>query len=556
MGRPCLLCSADQGDWLILDVSRRPDGNSYRLRHSDIAMGTLLPRETVTETWEICRYGHMRRVARAPRPTPNVVMRIIRALVGATGRDQPAAEADDDPTVVQLLGSTGGGKSQIVRGLWQEVLPPSRLGAPDIAPGQERQVRRVLTAEMGQRFTTGHIEPTADYRETARQRLTSYLGAVSDDVAAADKLEHLLHQALLLENPDPSTIEYRTRIWGNARAPYQFRSTQAGRHVTTALVDLPGEIIDRLTGLGGGGAQLGRTEKAQLNYSHHFLGVIDALSLSSVYHQLTDPERLACSRVRGGGPGQVFAETHQQAGELLRSVLLMSDGDLTTMGHAKLSIALSKSDAIHRALARNPVAAGEPGELGRWAWAFRRPEAARDFRGAAADAVLAALDHYDPRYMSASARDLLGGLLTDPDPFERARRADEVALAILDHFGDPSNFWGLGATDSFAPLTVGGREVAVETSERYWFTGADGSALQARDVVSSVLCSALLGADFGRNLVSTLNQTAAIRFVLTCTREFVSPDGLVRQVGDPDALIPSNAGLLHLMAVLFQEPGL
>ena len=71
-----------------------------------------------------------------------------------------------------------------------------------------------------------------------------------------------------------------------------------------------------------------------------------------------------------------------------------------------------------------------------------------------------------------------------------------------------------------------------------------------------MLSSALLGADFGRNLISTLNGTAAVRFVLTCTREFVTPDGQVRQVGDPDAVIPSNAGLLHLMAVLFQEPGL
>ena len=556
MGRPCLLCSADEGSWLVLEISSRPDGASYRLRHRDIAQGTLLPREPITDTWEICRYGHMRRVAQAQPPAPNLAMRLIKAVVGTTTRDEPGAEATDDPTVVQILGSTGGGKSQIVRGLWQEVLPPSHLGAPEIAPGQERQVRRVLTPEMGQRFTTGSIEPTADYRETARQRLTTYLGAISDDVAATDRLEHVLRQALLLENPDPTTIDYRARIWGNTRAPYLFRSSHGGRQVTTALVDLPGEIIDRLTHLGDGGVKLGRTEKAQLNYSHHFLGVLDALSLSSVYHQLTDPERLACSRVRAGEPGRVFASTRQQAHELLRSVLLMSDGDLTAMGHAKLSIALSKGDAIHRALSRNPVAPGGQEALSRWAWAFRRPEAARDFQGAAADAVLAALDHYDPEYMSASARQLLGGLLDEPDRFERARLASELALAVLDHFGSPANFWGLVATDSYPPLSVGGREVAVETSERYWFAGADGSVLQARDIVSAVLSSALLGADFGRNLISTLNATAAVRFVLTCTREFVTPDGQVRQVGDPDAVIPSNAGLLHLMAVLFQEPGL
>ncbi len=556
MSRPCLLCSADQGDWLILEVSSRPDGGSYRLRHGDISRGTLLPREPVTDTWEICRYGHMRRVTRTAAPAPNIVVRIIRAIVGATSPDEPEASADDDPTVVQLLGSTGGGKSQIVRGLWQEVLPPSHLGAPEVTPGHERQVRRLLTPEMGQRFTSGSIEPTADYRQTARQRLTAYLGAVSDDPGAADTLEHLLRQALLLENPDSATIEYRTRIWGNTRAPYLFRSAQGGRQVTTALVDLPGEIIDRLTDLGDGGRKLGRTEKAQLNYSHHFLGVLDSLSLSSVYHQLTDPERLACSRVSGSGPGQVFAATHQQANELLRSVLLMSDGDLTSMGHAKLSIAVSKGDTIHRALTRNSATADGQGPLARWAWAFRRPESARDFQGAATDAVLAALNHYDPQYMSAPARQLMGGLLTETDRFERSRLADEVATAVLEHFGEPSNFWGLVATDSFAPLHVGGREVQVETSERYWFTGADGSVLQARDLVSSILASALLGADFGRNLVSTLNATAAIRFVLTCTREFVAPDGRVRQVGDPDAVIPSNAGLLHLMAVLFQEPGL
>ena len=65
MGRPCLLCSADEGSWLVLEISSRPDGASYRLRHRDIAQGTLLPREPITDTWEICRYGHMRRVAQA-----------------------------------------------------------------------------------------------------------------------------------------------------------------------------------------------------------------------------------------------------------------------------------------------------------------------------------------------------------------------------------------------------------------------------------------------------------------------------------------------------------
>ena len=555
MGRACLLCSAEEGDWLVLEVSSRPDGGSYRLRHRDIVLGTMLPRDPVTDRWEVCRYGHMRRVTAAQAPPPNIVMRLIRAIIGTTTRDQPRPDATDDPTVVQILGSTGGGKSQLVRGLWQEVLPPSHLGAPEIAPGQERQVRRVLTPEMGQRFTTGSIEPTADYRETARQRLTAYLGAVSDDVAAADKLEHVLRQALLLENPDPASIEYRARIWGSTRAPYLFRSTNGGRQVTTALVDLPGEIIDRLTDLGDGGVKLGRSERAQLNYSHHFLGVLDSLSLSSVYHQLSEAERLASSRVRGGQPGHVFMSTRQQAHELLHSVLLMSDGELTAMGHAKLSIAVSKSDAIHSALARQPVAPGEPDALRRWAWAFRRPESAREFQGAAADAVLAAVNHYDPEFMTASARQLLGGVLKESDRYERARVANEVALAVLGHFGDPSNFWGLVATDAFAPLRVGGLEVAVETSEQYWFAGADGSVLQARDVVTAVLASALLGADFGRNLVSTLNGTAAIRFVLTCTREFVTPDGRVRQVGDPDAVIPSNAGLLHLMTVLFQEPG-
>ena len=64
--------------------------------------------------------------------------------------------------------------------------------------------------------------------------------------------------------------------------------------------------------------------------------------------------------------------------------------------------------------------------------------------------------------MTASARQLLGGVLKEGDRYERARVANEVALAVLGHFGDPSNFWGLVATDAFAPLRVAitGRRVS------------------------------------------------------------------------------------------------
>ncbi len=548
----CRFCGSDQSDWLRLDISSRNDGSAFRLYPSAAgpgwAVSTFQATDVPTQTWLICRFGHLTELERArTAKSRKWHARWLRRLL------YPApdpVEVTESPNVVRLLGSTGGGKSQIVRSLRQEVIPPPSGRAPTALRGAGTLVvSRERGQEEGERLAPGLLPPTVDFKETVRRRLENFLADHSRGRVPSDDLSDVLTAALSMENRDPAWLEMAQSRWGDSRAPYLLVSelqTRNARHKTvTSLIDLPGEVLDRL--MGRGGQRLEAAERAQLEFSHHFVAVVDSLGLTGLYLNLTEPERQGALHRHRASTRVGHEEAREQAVLLLNDILHMRH-DVAAFGHARLTIALSKCDAVRRLLEKAP-APTDAAPLARWGWMLTRGGDA--FVGSAADTLV----HLSQGSATATPE---ASALLKPLRLAGHQRATGVAAAIaqdiLAAFGEPDAFWDVVATGRGRPFEAAGTTVQLESLEAYWFNGIAGPTLQVRDIVCAVVVSALLGAEFGRNVVARLVEASRPRFVLTCTREYLPAGDGVLDPDDSRARIGSdNAGILQLMAQLLQE---
>ena len=553
VGARCKYCGSDQPDWLRLDISRRNDGSTFRLYVTATgpgwAVSTFQASDTPTETWLICRFGHLTELERAHRTKSHEWhARLLRHLLYPAPDD---VEVTESPNVVRLLGSTGGGKSQIVRALRQEVIPPPASRAPvELRGVGSLTVSRERGQEEGERLAPGLLPPTVDFKETVRRRLENFLADHSQGRVPSDDLSDVLAAALSLENRDPMWLEMAQSRWGDSRAPYllisELQTRTATHRTVTSLMDLPGEVLDRL--MGRGGRRLDAAERAQLEFSHHFVAVVDALGLTGLYRNLTEPERLGALHRHQASTRIGHEEAREQAMLLLNDILHMRR-DVAAFGHARLTVALSKCDAVRRMLEKSPPATADS-PLSRWGWMLARGGDA--FVQSAADTLI---------QLSQGAANATSGAAELLKPLRLAGHQQAAAVAtaiaqdILAAFGEPDAFWDVVAVGHGLGFEVAGTTVQLESQEAYWFNSIAGRTLQVRDVVCAVVVSALLGAEFGRNVVARLVEASHPRFVLTCTREYLSVGDSVLHADDPQARIGSdNAGILQLMAQLLQEP--
>lgn len=554
----CKFCGSDQPTWLTLDISKRQDGAAFRLyatsRGAESAATTFSPKDRPVEKWHVCRFGHLSLVTAPARAKSQALWaRALRRALFPAGVTATPPGIDELPNVVRLLGSTGGGKSQIVRALRQEVLPPPVTQTPtDLRGHGERLLDREPRQEEGARMHSGTLLATADFKESVRERLQNFLADHNDGLPATDELERVLLDALATESGDETSARKDELDWGKTRAPYllisELRSGLERVSTVTSLIDLPGEMIDRLMGING--TRLSQAESEQLKFSHQFLAVVDVMGLSGLYARLNEPERLGSLRYHTDGTGAQHVEAHAQAVHLLTDVLHMRTR-MPALKQAKVTIALSKCDAVRRALSKSaPASAAAP--LSRWAWVDKGGLNDRLLIQPAADTLTEIAGRGGKA--TPEALKILQRIQSTGDDDHVAR---QVAKDILTAYGEPDAFWNLVAGGQYQFFSIENTEFEMESANRYWFNGVAGYTLQVRDLVCAVIASALLGAEFGANQLGSVVADTHPYFVLTCTREFLPPAGDKVEVRDPDDpaanISRENAGILQLMSRLLQE---
>ena len=557
----CYFCGHEDGEWLTLLVCQVGHAQTFRLFHTASGqregMGRWDGSGEPNQRWTICRLGHMR-----PRPIAQsgrrsawhqrLVAWALRADAAPT--DAPAEPLRESPNVIRLLGSTGSGKSQLVRALrFEAQTPDPTFCMIEGISASAIDIDRLPSPAEGPTLDDGALLPTTSFDKTARDTLHNYL-AYLGGWEQAQELDDLLARLL------PFATGEEIRDWGSVRTPYVLTTYQERGGATaksiTPIIDLPGEIVRHLSGGTGSDEPLppmSRSDLAQLSYTHQFVAVIDCMSLGGVFGALDPAEREAALRKRSNVTPEVAHRMSRKETEsllvFLQSMGRVADGATRSI---PLTLCLAKSDALHRILARRQVAHRG---LDRWSflWADATDKAAA--LNAFVEAGAAALVHlcgFDGARTAAADR-LLQPISALPGG-QRFARAMALSASLLADLGDSGAFHRLIVSEGPVDLNLpGGGIVSMESARDYWFLSTAGFDLMARDVACSVLVQALLATDYGRDRVAGISaHSSHLRFALTSTREFLPGDGPVRADDDPRARLAENSGVLQVLADVLQ----
>lgn len=542
---PCYLCRCSNDAWLALEICNRIDGKKFRLIHqasgNNFGVTTFEPRDIVTDTWFVCENGHLK--------NSNDIHR------------------DEDISIVRLLGSSGGGKSQIVRALKTEVRAPTWDRREENNCNTTRHVDSIRDVEEPPPFKPGAIQATQLYKDTAMDRFIAFLhwidpdfdiGFVSSFLTNAFQFE----EGLSSTDPEqPERLSNRVANWGKVSAAYYIRSRTTYKESTppklhelfVPIIDLPGEMVLSTADRDIGDRHITAAIE-QMKNTHHFLAIVDSISFTHLFEALTDPQRRACLRDRNmHGATGIQEHIRREAEQLLSTVLQMTRQN-RALTAASIAVVITKADAIRRTLAVCQPDSNDP--IAQWGSFWGDDQSMReDFITGASTSLLqlshnwsSALNHM---HISQNVMDLIQTIANTHHG--KNTLAMEIAQSILRKFGDPREFWTFVTGSAPQSFTVNGKTYAVEGSRDYWFNSLYGEELQMRDVVSMVLATAILSAEFGQDVITSLTKRSNLRYVLTCTREFIQVDGNTLREVDNQGKMRFNGGVLQLLTLLLRD---
>lgn len=519
MMQNCPLCGMRRDEFTLVETKTDPMTARKLVRTSSPreCLGSQpVGRPQRTETTHVCRFGHF----------------------WPTGVDQV--------TIVRLLGTTAAGKTMLLRNLagqdigaleasWARgksamFVEPPRIcrrpfdlaihPGPTLAAGQDESFRQVLEEDWL------HVQPT-DLNEFLRQA-----GLASEEVAHFGKGDNW-----------PIHLLIKT---GSVTSDNLF-------------VDSSGEAT-------AGDEE--RWETLRLYQSDGILWVVDAGLLPEIETSMTAKDaRLLVESMRPqllmGPDWQHRAESEfEEAARKLRTASAERRG-LTRRLVEKFAVksidlpevslravVLSKADLIHRMLVQQP------------GWGeFRRPdqtdEAFTDAFAAGGIAFAQSYVGWRRRLDPGAVSDILNYLAAD-DTAQPAResqaRCQRLVRAVLDFYGDPTNFHALvcherqttQAIDVPGEGAVHRVRLLVPPMREAWASYREPATrgVQHRDLVVGILVRTLLEYSLGIQRLKAAEAVAPVRYFLTAPM-----DGR-RQVDSPfgDATMNETPGVLHLLA--------
>lgn len=556
----CPTCEGSLGDWFKMDESRQGNLTRFALyspKYPKIRFGNMLPSDETSESFMICRWGHMNPWIEPPEPPKQSPFRSF------FWPEPPPIDPEPDtgPLIrVFIVGSVSGGKTQLVR-----LLSSGDLALPVWEASPQADMDEVTLTLLGGRapWEPAMLDPQADTTATAAADITSLrvlqdrMSSIYGYQGAEESLARVVRTLILKEmgftdEPDDdqllSELDDRVASWGRTRVPYelevQLSSHLDARRSTIRLIDTPGEIISAAMNSDAPEYAVFRDDVSQLGQASQFLAVVDPVTIKWIA-DLLDRECKEALQVsmRQGFDEQRRSEQSERTRKLFNQFFTAKAlGDART---SPVDVVMSKCDVIHLMLS---MAENSDSALGRWDEILPTHGTVRaDFMGGA----LAVMNHY----VSATSRE--HSIPTSPDTKElleafstSSREEQQNSIAeLLWIFGEPDNFWNL--VDNGYPMSIdipSLGEFDVPDCNTHWNRFLGGARLQVRDIMNGLVCGALISSGFGRNTFMQVFSQRFVSFSLTCSRQCCNSINEILPIDDPRA-VPgnTNAGALQVL---------
>lgn len=559
----CPTCEGSRGDWLVMDESRQGNLTKFVLyspEYTDIRFGNMLPSDTTSESFMICRWGHMNHRIKPPEPPKQSPWRSLQPLWRSFFWSDPALidpEPDAAPLIrVFIVGSVSGGKTQLVR-----LLSGGDLALPVWEASPQADMDEATLTLLGGRapWEPAMLDPQADTTATAAADITSLrvlqdrMSSIYGYQGAEESLARVVRTLILKEmgftdEPDDdqllSELDDRVASWGRTRVPYelevQLSSHLDARTSTIRLIDTPGEIISAAMNSDA----VFRDDVRQLGQASQFLAVVDPVTIKWVADLLGNE----CKEALRVSMRQGFDEQHRREQSEKTRRMFNQFFTAKALGDARTSpvdVVMSKCDVIHLMLS---MAKNSNSELGRWDQILPKDGAAKDdFM----DGALTVMSHYlkaiskeRPIPTSPDAKELLEAFSSASE-----ERQKNTIAELLWIFGEPANFWNLVDGGRLMHIDIPSLgEFDVPDCNTHWNRFLGGARLQVRDIMNGLVCGALISSGFGRNTFMQVFSQRFVSFSLTCSRQCCNSINEILPIDDPRA-VPgnTNAGALQVL---------
>jgi len=393
-----------------------------------------------------------------------------------------------DNTLVIAFGTVAAGKTFLTKDL-SRCTPPFnsclvRLSLPVITAFNNSLLQDVRPTTMTEGTTYVALRTMFDATRDRRPALSLNDYLIAAEVGGA-------HQ--------PDDV-HKAAVEGWGSQPHPFFLGMAGEHgddawrSVTGIADLPGEVVTQLHRHAI--SLQNEVDVDMFAKMHALMFIIDLLSLEPVKSTLEflyEGQAVALvhdilrnhDKVFSGKVHEALTENRALVEDTFRH--LGSEGGLLAEQNVKVPyVVLNKADLVYAILLKRRS----------WAWPPGNPVAKASLQGMYEGGVRA-LDAYaaswaagrdHTRHVAPPVADLLHRVIYRQPP--DASRL--VVAALLDAYADPDIFWGFVEHGDEQHLTLLNTDYVVESIDDYTRSVAAEVQVQMRDVVSAVLCRAIL----------------------------------------------------------------
>lgn len=541
----CDLCMSPRR-WLTFEVFKTNNGSSsIRIRENrpiPFTTGIALPAcqsrihgkdERPLRTYSICANGHI-----SPDSTPN--------------------EISAPRYKVCILGPVGAGKSQLLHAMLS-LTPPSWETAPQPQMTPRTVSRRSISLPYGalRSRSPNEIRATVQSADNnLRQSLIRFIGSfgiqtmsfsyhdnIERGLLPADALERLLEHAIAATpahraNPEQDELVAQdVADWGRwRRSPFLSEvdvyegnadNTKPRTHCI-AWIDLPGEATSQWAVPDENPYVGSQDDLDQMSASATFLGVVDPVSASWCFKRITETNNhlfeLSQRATQQQDTHDLLNNTRQrvQNSNAIAKEMIASLASAAIPRTTDIAIAITKCDVI-RALLESADLSRVSDRLGLRRWSALMTEREQADFIVSATTALRCLSRRTMETPHESNEQALAFLTM----FSRASLDEQrmMSAQILSHMSAPEAFWAVTSTGEPFSFAVNGADFTVLSSDATWNRGLGRERLQMRDIVTTIIGSALVASVVGKNRIEGLLEVRPVSFALTSAWERIDVDG-------------------------------